>query len=70
MIAVNRFSQTEQMSNFVTKLLKYFFTVIYEIEKHVSGLSHKPDSVLNDNLLRFNNVVIMNNTLFPGRGVT
>ena len=70
MIAVNRFSQTEQMSNFVTKLLKYFFTVIYEIEKNVSGLSHKPDSVLNDNLLRFNNVVIMNNTLFPGRGVT
>ncbi|CAI2363143.1 unnamed protein product [Moneuplotes crassus] len=70
MLAVNRFAQSEKMSNFVTKLLKYFFTVLYEIEKHVSGLSHKPDSVLNDNLLRHNNIVIMNNTLFPGRGVT
>jgi len=53
----------------VTKILKYLFTVLYEIEKHVSGLSHKPDSVLNDDLLQYSTTVIMNNTLFPGRGI-
>lgn len=70
MVVMNRYIHVAQMSNFATKLLKYSFTILYEIEKHESGLSHKPNSVLNNNLLRHNNVVIMNNTLFPGRGVT
>lgn len=57
------------MWNFITKFLKYLFTVLYEIEKFQSGLSHKPNSVLNDSILKSNNIVIMSNTLFPGRGV-
>ncbi|CAI2384212.1 unnamed protein product [Moneuplotes crassus] len=70
MVVLNRYIHVDQMSNFTTKLLKYLFTILYEIEKHESGLSHKPNSVLNSNLLRHNTVVVMNNTLFPGRGVT
>lgn len=57
------------MLNFITKFLKYLFTVLYEIEKNESGLVDKTKSPLSDYLLRSNSVVIMGNTLFPGRGV-
>lgn len=60
----------DQMINFVTKFLKYLFTVLYEIEKNESGLVDKTKSPLNEKNIRSNSVIIMSNTLFPGRGVT
>lgn len=64
-----RYMHMGQMINFVTKFLKYLFTVLYEIEKNESGLVDKTKSPLNEMNMRSNSVIIMSNTLFPGRGV-
>ena len=57
------------MINFTTKFLKYLFTVLYEIEKNESGLLDKSKSPLNEKNLKSKNIILMSNTLFPGRGV-
>ena len=66
---IKRYMHTVHMVNFATKFMKYLFTVLYEIEKNESGLVDKSKSPINERILRSNSVVIMNNTLFPGRGV-
>ena len=49
--------------------MKYLFTVLYEIEKNESGLLDKNKSPINEKNLQSKGIIIMSNTLFPGRGV-
>lgn len=69
LLIIERYNHTEQMINFVTKFMKYLFTVLYEIEKNESGLLDKTKSPINDKSLKSKSLIIMSNTLFPGRGV-
>ena len=57
------------MMNFITKFLKYLFSVLYEIERSNSGLLEK--DTLNEQLSSTfdSEMLLFNNTLFPGRGV-
>lgn len=64
-----RYLHTKVMVNFITKYLKYLFSVLYEIEKSNSGLLEQDTLVDQLNKSRRSELLIINNTLFPGRGV-